>query len=216
MIATSTPAVRRHALIALLLLFTSREVLGQASPHTPPPSAEDSQRARAYFEAGRALYSLGRYEDALPAFTAGYQLVHRPEFLINLGQTYRRLGRLDEAKAMFTRFLAEAPASDPFRAEVTQILDEIERTNEHPRPAIEAAPSEHTLRAPAAPVAATPVTVAPIAAAPRPTRPFLRRHWWIIPVTGIALAGLAVGIYFAARPSIDCGAAGLGCVDGAH
>ena len=43
---------------------------------------------------------------------------------------------------------------------------------------------------------------------------FVRRNWWIFPVGAVVLAGAAVGIYFAVRPSsgVDCGSASLGCV----
>jgi tetratricopeptide (TPR) repeat protein len=192
-----------------VVLLVAALLLGLVAPAAADPSEEDLRRARAYFEAGRALYSLGRYDDALKEFTAGYQLAPRPLFLINLGQSYRRLGRNDEAIAMYRRFMAEAPPNDPNRAEVERVVAEL--TN------APAAPPQSPAVVPRATAPAAPQERAPavVAAAPTPGRPaFARRHWWIFPLAGVVVAGLAVGIYFAARPAgLNCGAAGLGCVD---
>jgi tetratricopeptide (TPR) repeat protein len=157
-------------------------------------------RARAHFEAGRALYSLGSYTDAVREFTAGYQLVPNPTFLINLAQAYRKLDDLPKARAMFEKFLAEAPTDDPYRPQSEQLLKQI-----GPAP-----PSPAPLPEPAARL--TPPPTPDRSAPPPPPRRFLRRHWWIIPVSIAAAAGLAVGIYFAARPSDPCGPATLGCL----
>jgi tetratricopeptide (TPR) repeat protein len=166
-------------------------------------------RARSHYEAGRALYTLGNYEQALREFVAGYQLSPRPEFLLNAGQSLRRLERLDEAQAMFEKYLQEAPPDDPNRAQVSQLIAEIA----HHR-------TELRATAPPAPVAASapaaaPASVAVTESAP-PKKSFARRHWWIFPVTGVVLAGVAVGLYFGLRPGVDCGATPLGCVDATH
>lgn len=166
------------------------------------PLEDNFERARAHYEAGRALFSLGNYQDALREFTSGYQLVPRPRFLINLGQTYRKLGRLEDAEKMYQRFLAQAPPDDPDRTAVESLLSEVESSiAEEPRPqprVSEPAPS-------------TPPAAVAIAAPPK--RSFIRRHWWIIPTVVAVAAGTAVGIYFGVRASEpDCGSVGLGCV----
>jgi tetratricopeptide (TPR) repeat protein len=168
-------------------------------------SPDGTARARTHFEAGRALYILGNYSDAIREFAAGYQLAPRPQFLINLGQSHRKLGDLPKARDMYRKFLSEAPPDDPDRAAAKQVLDDVEREIAA-RPAAPLPPP-----VPAVPVVApapAPATTASVSAEPR-RRPFIARHWWIIPTSAVVAAGLAVGIYFAVRPagcpaSIDC------------
>lgn len=174
-------------------------------------------RARTHFEAGRALYNLGNYQDAIREFSAGYQLAPRPQFLLNLGQAYRKLGQLEKARDLYKRFLTDAPPDDPDRGQVQQILIDLEgELARQPPPALTPIPE---LRSTPAALAATPTPPAPAAtltvhAEPPPRKSFLRRNWWIFPVGAVVLAGAAVGIYFAVRPSnqLDCSGATLGCV----
>jgi tetratricopeptide (TPR) repeat protein len=182
----------RALVSALLLLFASHHAFAQ----------EDDRlaRARARFEAGRALYSLGDYEAALREFAAGYQLVPKPQFLINLGQTYRKLERYDRAREMYNKFLAEAPPDDPSRPAIARILVELQ--HEEPPKLEEPSP---------APQAPPPVVV--VKTTPPPPHRFDRRHLgWILPLSALVVAGAAVGIYFAVRPNDGC-IAGLPCVD---
>src|SRR5947207_10630860 len=74
-------------------------------------------RARGHYEIGLGLYRLGDYRGALKEFAAGYELAPRPGFLLNLGQTYRRLGRLGRARDLYKQFLAAAPGNDPQRSQ---------------------------------------------------------------------------------------------------
>lgn len=177
-------------------------------------NADAVARARTHFEAGRALYNLGNYTDAIREFSAGYQLAPRPQFLVNLGQAYRKLGKLEQAREMYRRFLKEAPPDDPDRAQVQQLLQildgELARRAPPPPPP---APAPVPVAAPtpssshAAPAAALTAT------APPARKSFLRRNWWIFPVGAVVVTGLIVGIYFAARPSgVDCSSATLGCI----
>lgn len=171
-------------------------------------TADELARARTHFEAGRALYNLANYTDALREFSAGYQLVPKPQFLINLGQCYRKLDDLPRAREMYQKFLVEAPANDPDRGPVEQILAEIERE----LAARPAPPPPETAPAPAP-------TPAPVLVTGQPKvekkRPFIARHWWIIPVSAVVVTGIVVGITLGTRPTnrVDCSAATLGCID---
>jgi tetratricopeptide (TPR) repeat protein len=134
--------VRPVTLLALLALGA-----GTAWAQSEDPVA----RARTHFEAGRALYQLGNYTEAAREFAAGYELVPKPQFLLNLGQCYRKLDQLEQARNMYQRYLTDAPASDPERPQAEQILDEIERqiaarqANAPPPPA-PAPPARRTTR----------------------------------------------------------------------
>jgi hypothetical protein len=181
-----------------------------------PVRAEESEiekRAHAHYEAGRALYSLGNYEEALREFLSGYQIVPRPKFLLNLAQTFRKLDRLAEARGMYLRYLDEetAPDRDIQRPKVMALVHEIDQelAARPPRPPPPAPPAPQQVEA--APSAAAPP--ATVTATPPPKKSFIRRHWWIIPTTLVVAGGVAVGIYFGVRPTVNCSAAPLGCID---
>ena len=75
--------------------------------------AMSEEQARAHFEAGHAMFRLERYADAAREFQAGYDLVPKPRFLLNLGHALRRMGLHERAKATYEKFLASVPADDP-------------------------------------------------------------------------------------------------------
>ena len=165
-------------------------------------------RARTHFEAGRALYNLGNYTDAIREFSAGYQLVPRPQFLVNLGQAFRKLNDLERARDMYKKYLAEAPPNDPEREQVRQIVADLDMQ-------IAALPPK-PLPVPVVVKEAPPPPAAVIVASEPPKKKsFIQKHWWISPVAGVVVAGVAVGAYFGTRPSgqVDCSAATLGCID---
>jgi tetratricopeptide (TPR) repeat protein len=173
-------------------------------------------RARAYFEAGRALYSLGDYPSALREFTAGYQLVQKPEFLIDLGQTYRRLEQPDKAREMFQLFLATAPPAHPDRRQVASLLDEVSPRSPGASPPTSTEPPPPT-RSEATTTTRSVTPAAPATSAPTASAAPARSHHvllWLLPVAAVLLAGAAVGLYFALRPApqVGCGDAGLGCI----
>jgi hypothetical protein len=194
--------------LALVLLVVSGPTVGAQSQ----PALE---RARAHFEAGRALYSLGDFEAALREFVAGYQLTPRRMFLVNIGQAYRKLNNTAKAREMYERYLAEADPGDPLRDEVVRLLAALGPASQGHAPDHGAAQASSDAAPPPTatdPAPATGKVLVPVTQPPRSSR---RRLWWIAPAGALVLAGVAVGIYFAVRPpnAIDCGAAGLGCLD---
>jgi len=175
------------------------------------PSADLVSRARTHFEAGRALYNLGNYTDAIREFSAGYHIVPKPQFLVNLGQCYRKLNDLPRARELYNKYLAEAPSDDPDREQVKQIVAELDGQ-------IAAA---HPIAPPPAPPAPPPSAAAPVAQdvalttqAP-PRKPWIKRNWWVIPVGAVVVGtALGVGLYYGLQPKqVDCSAASLGCID---
>jgi tetratricopeptide (TPR) repeat protein len=189
----------RSMVIASLLLWT---VAAGAAP-----SADDLARGRTHFEAGQAMYQLGRYAEAAREFSASYALTQKTALILNIGSCYRKLGDLTAAREVFSKFLSEAPAQDPYRPQVVRLLAEIDAdlAKQHP---VVMAPIE-----PPPPVVVPPEPVV-IAATP-PKKSFIRRNWWIIPVSAVVVAGVAVGVYFGARrdASPDCKSTTLGCVN---
>jgi tetratricopeptide (TPR) repeat protein len=171
-------------------------------------SADAIGRARTHFEAGRALYNLGNYTDAIREFSAGYQLVPKPQFLVNLGQAYRKLGDLGKAREMYKKFLDEAAPADPDREQVKGVLADIEAemAAQTPTPAVTPTPTPTPTQTPAAVV---------VSEAPQ-KKPFIKRHWWIIPVAAVVVGvAIGVGVYYGTRSNqVDCSSASLGCIDG--
>jgi hypothetical protein len=181
-------------------------------------------RARTHFEAGRALYSLKNYTDAIREFSAGYQLVPRPQFLVNLGQCYDHLAggitdpadkreKLERARDMYNKFLQDAPPSDPLRSQVAGVLVDLETK-------LQALPPPPPKQEPPPPKQEPPPTAAapPPAAAPKDEAPKkksgIARFWWLIPVAAVVVVGVSLGAYYGTRPTgPDCSSATFGCVD---
>lgn len=184
-------------LLVTLLSFPSR---------APAEATDAEERSRLHYEIASGFYNLGNYTEAAREFAAGYQLTKKPEFLIDLGQCYRKLNDRARAAEMFKKYLAEAPPSELERRRAAeQVLGEIERELAAPGP----------VAAPPAPVLTAPAP-APRAvdrgATPPPRKSGFRRLWWILPVVAVVVAGAALTAYFLTRPSVDCGGASFGCV----
>lgn len=89
-------------------------------------AASDVVRADAqrFFIEGSRLYTLGQYEKALEAFSRGYILRPAPEFIYNVGQCHRMVGRHKEALAAYKKTLQSGIAN---RAEVEVLIAREER-----------------------------------------------------------------------------------------
>lgn len=178
-------------------------------------TADAAARARSHFEAGKALYELGRFSEARNEFAAGYELSKEPRLLLDLGQCYRKLDEAAKARDMYQLYL-QTSGDDEYRAQVEKVIAELERQlRENPPPAERAE----------TPIGATPLLPPPLPKQAKsidltvhheapPARPsFARRAWWLFPLLAVVAAGAAVGLYFLFRPvPPDCGAASLGCV----
>jgi tetratricopeptide (TPR) repeat protein len=165
-------------------------------------------RAKAHFEAGKAHYVLGDFQLALTEFMAGYQLEPRPEFLLNLGQTYRRIEQLDRARQMYASYLEAVGPDDPRREEVRGLIAEIDEQRAH-----RAAPPPPPPTVAPPPAATVNAVAAPPPAASKPS--LFRRTWWLLPVSVVAIAATVVAAIIVVLPfrQVGCGQAGLGCVD---
>jgi hypothetical protein len=191
--------------IAVVLVVLACAAHAQAQPE------DNLSRARTHFEAGRALYQLGNYNEALREFAAGYQLAPRPQFLLNLGQCYRKLDDLANARLMYERYLKDAPPSDPERPQAQQILAEIDKqiadrqAPPTPPPTVTTTPPSTSEQ----PAEATLTTTAP-----PPKKSWIKRNWWIIPVGAVVVGvGVGLGVYYGTRSPDPCSGANLACWD---
>lgn len=167
--------------LPLLLAFVLM-ALSTAASAQQQPDAES--RARAHYEVGLGMYHLGNYHDAIREFSAGYELSPRPQFLINLGQAYRKLRDFDHARIMFRRYLATAGPDASDRRQVQQLLDEAERaavTSPPPVSAPTASPGgPPSAGATSSPAAASP-SASPSASSPTTASPSAASHSTVSP-----------------------------------
>jgi tetratricopeptide (TPR) repeat protein len=203
-----------QALSALLLLFITAPGWAAPSPpapRTPAPSTaaptsprrpglpeEDHsqlvEQAKRYFASGNEHYAAGRYKEAIRDFQAGYALVPRPNFLVNLGQAYRKLGDLVRAKEAYVSYVRALPLDSTLRDQALQVLAEIEVQLQERRPESEDATASAPVPVPA------PLPAAPPAADRGRSTGVLP---WLTAGTGVALAGAGVVFELRARSASD-------------
>jgi tetratricopeptide (TPR) repeat protein len=186
----------------------------------PARAVEGDKRAAAqHFRAGSALYAQERYVEALEEFDAGYATYPLPGFQVNIGQCYRKLDRLDDAAAAFSRFLDSGVGDRKLREEVNEALSEVKseldrRAELDGRRRRDQAEERRTLLAsidtsrasqavpsPAEPAADAPpprrevpaAALAPlppvIERAPAESAKSKRTRWWVWTIVGVAAAG---------------------------
>src|SRR3954453_4600458 len=69
----------------------------------------DEGSAHQAFLSGQASFSAGRYEEALQQFRESYRLSSKPELLLTLAQTTRKLRQYDEALGYVEKYLGTDP-----------------------------------------------------------------------------------------------------------
>lgn len=109
----------RFLAISLLVLLAqpSRGAAQSATEVQAPGDGDRDAEARALFEAGEVAFREGRYENALEYLERSYELSQRPALLYNIGTTYDRLRRDEQALSAFERYLEARPDAQN-RAEV--------------------------------------------------------------------------------------------------
>ncbi|HEY2745246.1 MAG TPA: hypothetical protein VGL86_11505 [Polyangia bacterium] len=130
----------RTAIFALALLVAS---IAWASP------------AGELLERGLRSYAVGRYDEAIAAFSRGYELEARPDFLYALGQAQRMKGDCRAAVASYRAYLRTSPperGAAPARQNLARCEEEL---------AHEPPPSP----------APSPAAIAPPVVAPPPAMP---------------------------------------------
>jgi tetratricopeptide (TPR) repeat protein len=183
---------RLAGLAAALLVLAP----GGATAQRPTAPAEVLRQARDLFEAGRRLYNIGRYDEAIDSFKAAYVRSSAPLLLYNIAQAHRAKGDCAEARRVFDTYLREDPKAD--RAEVEARMVTCKARQGDPEP-------QADLRLPS-----SPSDAARQARVGGPQEPSARGG------RGLRLSGLAAGsvgvaligtgIYFGVRASSKAGA----------
>jgi hypothetical protein len=85
----------------------------------------EEQAARALFREGLARHEAKDYAVAIQKYREAYARWKNPKILANLGTAAWEAGRYPEAAEAYDRFLDEAPANDPTRAEVEKAKKDV-------------------------------------------------------------------------------------------
>ena len=190
-----------------------------AEPGTDDGESPAVRQAREHYKTGEAAFKVGDFERARSEFEAGYALVPRPGFLLNMAHSDRRLGRLRSARALYKRYLLADPESKQ-RDEVLGLISKLdsaiadeEKASAEARAASQPAPPPPPSAAPAAAAAApappslrepapAPAIAISVPAVPpdkrQPSRPIYTRWWFWGAVAAVAVAAGA-GAYLVTR-----------------
>src|ERR1041384_2466762 len=82
--------------------------VAQAQP-APTSAAEKTQAAKQYVDAGLAAQNAGDYDAALGFYQKAYALVPHPVLLFDMAQAQRLAGRIEQALALYARYLDADP-----------------------------------------------------------------------------------------------------------
>jgi tetratricopeptide (TPR) repeat protein len=204
--------------LALAALFLAAWPLRAAAAADP-----SEERARAEFKKGKTAYDLGRFEDALKAYSAAYELKPLPGFLFNMGQCHKQMGNWERAVFFYKRYVSLAPSAKDAQT-VRKLIEDCEAKQAEQKRKDEEAERLRKEEAEKARLAA-------LAAASRPTEPpvgGLERPpppgtepvgtdkapayttWWFWTAVGVAVAvaggataaGVVAGQPRAATPSL--------------
>ena len=150
------PALAGYLLLAAPTFATAASAQSTSATRDGGIDAE----ARALYAAGQAAFHDGRYEHALEYLQRSYELSHRPALLYNLGTTFDRLRRDQEALAAFEQYLREVPGAEntsEVQARIAVLRDALARSQPAPSPTPEVAtPTPEVAPTPTPEVAPTP------------------------------------------------------------
>jgi tetratricopeptide (TPR) repeat protein len=97
----------------LVLAVLATAVVPTAVQAQPAPAAASdktkSKTAKQYVDAGLAAQNTGDYDTAITFYTKAYELVPHPVLIFNIAQATRLAGRVDEALALYAKYLAADP-----------------------------------------------------------------------------------------------------------
>lgn len=178
-----------------------------ALPLVAPPAAArrtQAERAREHYKAGQAAYAAGRFQEAAKEFAAGYMLLHKPAFLINIAQSYRKAGRNEKALEYYEEYLRVAAPGSRLVPQVEGLVEELRRAVARERR--EAAAREERARKQRARRRPAPPAAVSVEQPPRARRradggsaPIYKRWWFWAGIGAVVAAGVGAGIYAGTR-----------------
>jgi len=179
-----------RVLLLVLVCLTSSNLLAAEA---------DEAMSRDLYETGVRAYSEGRYQHALAAFAAAYDVAQVPGLLFNIGQCHRQLGNHEAAVEYYERYLKEEPDVPEIAA---LLAEERELLAKNPKPKPKPTTTTTTLAAPA-----------PVAPAAPPAQPSLLEEpvfWGVAGGAALVVIGgvIAVVAISAQQPTAAEGSLG--------
>jgi tetratricopeptide (TPR) repeat protein len=191
---------RPNAFVRVAALLALVASLVFPRPALSAEGRDAKAQARAEVAKANLHYKLGRFEEALAAYTRAYELFEAPALLFNIAQCYKNLRNHERAIFFFQGYLREE--TDPKRRALAEDLlaksrAELQRQrSELPppvAPTVEAPkpepPKKLDLAAPAVAAAPVPMVAAHGDAEPTP----ITRKWWFWTAIGVGVLALAGG-----------------------
>jgi tetratricopeptide (TPR) repeat protein len=186
-------------LLAILIALASRTLPAAAS------GDEKDARAAAKIEVEKAAlhYRLGRFEDALDAYTRAYELFNAPVLLFNIGQCHKNLKHYERAIFFFQGYLREETNPEK-RALAEELVIKSRADLEKQRQEVvppPASPPDLAVLPPSEPLIALDVPASTAGGQPG-SEPHvatpLTRKWWFWTVIGagaVVIAGGTIAYY---------------------
>lgn len=93
-----------------LLCLLAASLLGPGFARADPPAPKSRvQEARSYVDAGLAAQRSHDYDTAILLYRKAYELVPHPVLLFDMAQAHRLAGRVEQALALYRKYLRAAP-----------------------------------------------------------------------------------------------------------
>jgi tetratricopeptide (TPR) repeat protein len=188
--------------IALLLSApASRAAVPAAAAPAAPAAATGEQgeaKARADFKRGKTAYDLGRFDEALAAYTSAYEAKPLPAFLFNMAQCHKQMGNWERASFFYKRYLALSPSAKD-EAAVKKLVEEADAKAAEAEKRKAELQKQEDARA-AALIVAPPPPADPLLAKPTPgleperaAATPIYKTWWFWTGVGVVVAAAAGG-----------------------
>ena len=192
---SSTPL--RSSLVARAALGT---LVALALLIAPTARAADPAelKARAEFKRGKTAYDLGRFEEALAAYSSAYEAKPLPAFLFNMAQCHRQMGNHERAVFFYKRYLSLSPGAKD-EATVRKLIDDAEaKLAELEKKKAEELKKQEDARAAAALVLTPAPPTEPVLPKPgttpgREASTPVYTTWWFWTVAAVVVVGAAAG-----------------------
>jgi hypothetical protein len=156
--------------LALAVLVFALVIPMAAGAQDSGPTDAELAEARHSFDLASSAFDDGDYETAATEFNAAYELTRAPDLLFNVYLAEERAGRLAEADAALTRYLADGTIEAEQRALLERRLERLRARIASRAPApVEEEHVETLLASPIAPVAAPITPPAPVIDTSPPT-----------------------------------------------
>lgn len=119
----------RAAYVLTLALASALPVLSYADE----PDEAAMARAKEYFDKGKLAFELGRFEEAIDWFEKAYEETELPDFLLNIAQCYKQLGKCDKAIFLYKQYQRQENVDrEGVQKLIDQCQEQIEQAKSQP------------------------------------------------------------------------------------